>query len=77
MKKPEFRQVPQEKAVYKVQEDCCYTKVVYEGPELGIYSRFDKDNEEVGILLCYSHPKKEITPISEETYQQYYQMVTQ
>lgn len=77
MNNPEFRLVPSENAVYKVMEDCCYTKVVFEGPGLGIYPRFDKENELVGILLCYCHPKLEIKPVPEDFYQAYYNLVTE
>ena len=75
MEKVEYRLVQEEKAVYKVQENCCFTKVVFEGPAKGIYLRLDRDNELIGTLLCYCDPQKEILPISEEFYQTYFNLV--
>jgi hypothetical protein len=49
-------------AVFKVQEDCCYEKVVYIGQPV-IIRRFDKSNEVVGPLLCHCDPKLTIVPI--------------
>ena len=75
MEKAEYRLVQDEKAVYEVQENCCFTKVVFEGPARGIYPRLDRENEQIGILLCYCDPKREILPISEEFYQTYYNLI--
>lgn len=73
----EYRLVPGEKAVYRIQEDCCYTKVIYEGAGLGIYNRFDRENEVTGILLCYCDPNRKIKPVSKKFFDKHYKIVTQ
>lgn len=49
-----YRFEPVLSSVYKVQENSSYTKVVFEGPKKGIYSVIDRENEEIGYLLCFS-----------------------
>jgi len=71
MKDPKFFAIPKENAVYKVQEDCCYEKVVYDGPMLDICSKNDamEDGFNSWDLLCYScNAKIDIIPTTEEYY---------
>jgi hypothetical protein len=75
MKNIEYRLVQEEKAVYQLEEDCCFTKVIFDGPAKGIYERLDRYNEQIGVLICHCHPKIEIVPISKEFYQTYYNLV--
>lgn len=71
-----YRLEPAEHAVYKVQENCCYTKVVYQGPKLGIYPRFDRENEEIGLLMCgVCDPARKIEDIPKEFFEAYYKIV--
>jgi len=64
-----YRFEPGQSSVYKVQEDSSYTKVVFDGPGKGIISRIDRDNEEIGYLLCCScDPKREIMEVSGDFY---------
>jgi len=77
MKKIEFRHEPAEYAVYQVQEDCCYVKVVYDGPKKGIYSVNDRENEKIGELLCcICDPKRKIIEVSGDFFQTYYKLVS-
>ena len=62
-----YRLVPGWNAAFKVQEDCCYEKVVYQG-EIGMTAVMDHHNELNGILLCGCDPHLEILPISERQY---------
>jgi hypothetical protein len=62
-----------EKAVYSVQEDCCYTKVVFEGPEVGVSGKVDQleDGFNSWDILCYDcdpDPNKWFTPTTEGFY---------
>src|SRR5689334_14219801 len=58
---------PAEHTVYKVQEDCCYTKVVFQGPQRGIYQRNDRENEVNGPLMCQiCDAKRTIVQVSED-----------
>lgn len=71
-----YCRVPEWGTVFKVQENCCYEMVVYEGGQIGITSRFDKDNSKMnGRLLCRCDPKIEILEISESEYGAFYEKV--
>ena len=63
-----YRHIPSMKAVYKVQEGCCFEKVVYDGPEIGFAGIIDRENEEVGPLLCACDPRLAILIISEQEF---------
>ena len=78
MENLEFRFEPAACSVYQVQEDCCYTQVVFDGPKKGIYSRLDRENEQIGVLLCcICDSQREILQVSKDFYQTYYEMVKQ
>lgn len=72
-----YCKVPEWNAVFRVNEGCCYEKVVYAGEEVGIVPRFDKADELNGILLCRCDPKLEIIQISEQEYYTVYRQVNQ
>jgi hypothetical protein len=76
MKKIKFRHEPAAYAVYQVQENCCYVKVVYDGPQKGIYWVNDRENEKIGPLLCcICDPQRKIMEVSADFYQTYYKLV--
>jgi hypothetical protein len=52
MNRQEYRFAPDASAVYRLEENCCYLKVAINGPNKGIYSKIDRMNEEIGVLLC-------------------------
>ena len=70
MKNVAFRHVPSMRAVFRIQEDCCIEKVVYEGDltQIGIVGQLDRYNEKVGPLLCACDLNIDILPISGEEY---------
>lgn len=64
-----YRLVPEWNAVFKIKEDCCYDKVVFQGNEIGMVSTMDKENELIGILLCgICDPNLKILQLSEDEY---------
>ncbi len=65
-----YRHIPSMKAVFRVQEDCCIEKVIYEGDrtQIGIVGLLDRYNEQVGPLLCACDPARPIFEISEQEY---------
>lgn len=73
MEKISYFSVPEWKAVFKVTEDCCFEKVVYGGPIIGVAGKIDQDGDKLNSwdLLCYTcNPDLEILPIDEEEYQE-------
>lgn len=72
VEKIRYFKVPEWKAVFKVTEDCCFEKVVYEGTVIGVTGKIDQDGDLLNSwdLLCYTcNPDLEILPIDEEQYQ--------
>jgi hypothetical protein len=64
-KAPVYRLVPAWNTAFKVQEDCCYEMVVYQGI-IGVASKMDHHNELIGSpLCCVCDPGLKIEPISE------------
>ena len=71
MKKVRFFDVPQWGAVFKVQEDCCFEKVVYNGTIVGISAKNDQEGDFPNSwnLWCYNcNPGIKIIPISEHRF---------
>ncbi len=63
-------------AVYGVLENSCFMTVVFDGLKMGIYSKMDRQNEEIGYLLCCICDKdREIVEVSSDFFQTYYQQV--
>ncbi len=63
--------VPKWNVVFKVKEDCCYEKVVYFGPEIGVAGKIDQERDSLNSwdLLCYTcNPDLRIVPISAKRY---------
>jgi hypothetical protein len=67
-KAPVYRLVPEWNTAFKVQEDCCYEWVVYQG-DIGVSSKMDHGNDFAAILLCgVCVPNLKIEAISESRY---------
>lgn len=67
----EFIYAPEEKSVYKVQEDCCYTRVVFGGEQVGVSAKNDQAEDYLNSwnLLCYTcDDTKNYQPSTEEFY---------
>ena len=76
MNKEEYRYEPAAYAIYRVEENCCYTKVVIDGPCKGIYKKLDRLNEEIGDLLCYiCDASREIIPVTAEFFQRWHNKI--
>jgi hypothetical protein len=72
--------VPQMQSVFKAQEDCCLTRVVYESPEIGITEKIDQFGDAVNSwdLLCLVCDRNvEMVEITKEEYQRYYNEVNE
>ncbi|MEI9808329.1 MAG: hypothetical protein WDO16_10930 [Bacteroidota bacterium] len=71
-----YRFEPAESSVYRVLENSCFMTVVFDGLKKGIYSKMDRQNEEIGYLLCCICDKdREIVEVSSDFFQTYYQQV--
>lgn len=69
--------VPGLKSVFKAQEDCCFTQVVYDG-QIGIKSKNDKIYDQLNSwdLLCLKCDQNmEMFEISEMDFQNCYNLV--
>ena len=67
-KAPVYRLVPAWNAAFKVQEDCCYERVVYQG-DIGVAGTMDHSNDLIAILLCgICDPNLKIEDITESQY---------
>ncbi len=67
----EYRLVREKATAYKIREDCCYEKVVYQGDksQIVITAAMDHHNELIGILLCcICDPSQKIVRISGSEY---------
>jgi hypothetical protein len=65
-------------AVFRVEEGCCYTQVVFKGAEIGIYPKNDKQDEMTGILICgICDPKRYLFEVSGEFYHACHSLVMQ
>lgn len=63
--------VPKWNSVVKVTGDCCYEKVVYIGPEIGVTAKNNEPEDLINSwdLLCYTcNPDLEIIPINRAMY---------
>lgn len=72
--------VPKWNSVFKVNEGCCFDKVVYDGPEIGITGKLDHDGDIVNSwdLICYNcDPSIEIIPTIKAFYDWKLHLVTQ
>ena len=68
LKAPVYRLVPAWNTAFKVQEDCCYERVVYQG-DIGVSGTMDHGNDLIAILLCgICDPNLEIEDITESQY---------
>lgn len=64
-----YRLVPQWNAAFKIKKNCCYDKIIYQGAEIGLAPKMDRENELIGILLCcIFDPQLEILELSESDY---------
>jgi len=71
MENPKFFAIPKQNAVYKVQEGCCYEKVVYDGPEIGVCAKNDQPEDDFNSsdLICYDcNSRIKIIPIDKAEY---------
>jgi hypothetical protein len=55
----QYRLVPEWNSAFRIQEDCCYDQLVYDGDQTGLVGKMDKKCEMIGLLLCmcYDTPK--------------------
>lgn len=63
--------VPEWNSIFKVKEGCCYEKVVYKGPEIGITGKIDHEGDILNSwdLICFScDPSVVIIPTTETYY---------
>lgn len=66
-----FYYAPAENAVYRVQEDCCFTRVVFGGEQIGVSAKNDQEGDPVNSwdLLCYDCDDSiTLLPTTEEFY---------
>jgi len=63
-----YRKIPALNSVLRIQENCCYVKVVYAGKEIGVIEKMDKGNEKIGPWICMCDPRVEILQISEQEF---------
>jgi hypothetical protein len=77
MKKVAYFMIPEWNSVYKATEDCCYEKVVYAGPEIGITAKNDQEGDPLNSwdLFCYCNLNLDIIPINKKTYLSFYDNV--
>ena len=74
MKNVQYRHVPSQNEMYKIQEACCHELVVYSPTNFGITERIDRNDEINGPLLCACY-NDSTTVISMVEYEQTYKMV--
>lgn len=70
--------VPKWYSMVKVTEDCCYEKLVFMGPRIGVTAKNDQPEDDINSwdLLCYScNPDLVILPIEKRDYDSMLQMV--
>ncbi len=71
MKNVKYFLIPQWNSMVKVTEDCCYEKVVFMGPTIGVSAKNDELEDIINSwdLLCYDcNPDLEIRPIEKGDY---------
>lgn len=71
MKNIRYFDVPQWGAVFKVQEDCCFEKVVYDGKILGVTEKNDEEGDfpnSYNLWCCNCNPGIKIIPISQQRF---------
>jgi len=63
-----YIKIPAINSVLRLQEGCCYLKVVYAGQEIGVIEKMDKAGEDIGPWICMCDPRVEILQISEQEF---------
>lgn len=63
-----YRLVPEWHSAFKILEDCCYDQLIYEGEQIGLIGRFDKENVKIGMLLCMCQDTPEILDFTKEEF---------
>jgi len=70
--------VPEMKAFFQAQEDCCFTIVSYDENDLGIVSKIDGCGYPLdsSILICQCHPSVNIIEVTEKQFEEACEKVT-
>ena len=70
-----YRLVPEWNTAFRILENCCYDKLVYQGEQIGLAGTFDKENQTIGMLLCMCSEHPKILNFSETEFNSLLQMV--
>jgi hypothetical protein len=69
---------PDLKTAFKVNLGCCFERVVYQGPEIGVNAKNDQEGDLLNseILWCeICDPELKLVPISKHEYYQFKEYV--
>lgn len=64
--------IPEMNRAYRATEGCCYEVVVFDGQEIGVTAKIDKEGDPINSwdLFCHCDQKLEIVEIDEVHYYQ-------